>query len=257
VWLDELGRGRDARVGEAARRAGLTAAVFGPVFAGGDVNGVVQFFSHARRPADPGLLQLMSDLSGRIGEYISRAHSAMALRKSESRFRGLFYNVGVAKAIIALPSGLVEAVNPAFSALLGYEPEEVIGKSSEIFSNPGGDDASLMGVVALSPASPAYQADREIRRKDGMLVWASLSVTTTFDDAGQPQNLLFQAQDITKRREAENSLAEAQVQLRHRAGHDALSCSTAIPAQIRQLLTHDAASALAELWPLSPSSRAG
>ena len=136
VWLDDLGQAPDARLSEAAVRAGLTSAAFVPLFAGTEVNGVVQFFSHVRQAADPMLVQLMTDLSRRMGEFISRARSAAALRESESRFRGLFYNVGVAKAIIELPSGLVLAVNPAFSALLGYEPEEVIGKSGGIFSDP-------------------------------------------------------------------------------------------------------------------------
>ncbi|HSO92908.1 MAG TPA: PAS domain S-box protein, partial [Candidatus Dormibacteraeota bacterium] len=223
VWLEDLSLAPDARLAEAAGPAGLTSAVFAPVFAGSEVNGVLQFFSHARRPADPPLLQLMSDLSGRIGEFVSRAQSAVALRVSESRFRGLFYNVGVAKAIIALPSGLVEAINPAFSALLGYEPEEAIGKSSRIFFDLSRHQPSPYAVPAPSPASPAFQGDIELRRKDGVPVWASISVTTIFNDTGQPQNLLFQAQDISKRREAEDSLAEAQMQLRHRAGHDALT----------------------------------
>jgi len=77
--------------------------------------------------------------------------------------------------------------------------------------------------MALSKGSPWYQQESRLFRKDGVPVWVSLSVTATLDDADRPRDILLQAQDITKRREVENSLVEAQLQLRHRAGHDALT----------------------------------
>jgi diguanylate cyclase (GGDEF)-like protein/PAS domain S-box-containing protein len=223
VWLDDLSQAPDARLGEAAGRAGLTSAVFAPLFAGTEVNGVVQFFSHARRPADPTLVQLMSDLSGRMGEFISRTQSAAALRESESRFRGLFYDVAVGQALIRLPEARVLAANPAFCRLLGYAQDELLGQSAGIIADPARGFAAREALAALSITSPSFQVEARLVRKDGGAVWASLSVLATFDDAGKPRNLLLQAQDITQRHEAERSLADAQLQLRHRAGHDALT----------------------------------
>ena len=223
IWLENLQTAPDTHLADAARRAGLASAVFAPLFSGAEVNGVVEFFSHVRQPSDPALVQLMSDLSRRIGEYISRAHSEAALRESESRFRGLFYEVAVGQALIGLPEARVLAANPSFCTLLGYEQDELIGQLTNVIADPARIKTARENIQALSIARPSYQNETRLRRKDGSFVWASISVTATFDDGGKPRQLLLQAQDITQRREAERSLAEAQQQLRHRAGHDALT----------------------------------
>jgi diguanylate cyclase (GGDEF)-like protein/PAS domain S-box-containing protein len=235
LWLEDIQSAPDFRMREAVRAAGLQSAAFAPLFAGTEVNGVVEFFSNARRPSDPELVQLMADLSRRMGEFISRAQAEAALRESESRFRGLFYDVAVGQALIGLPDGLVLAANPAFCSLLGYEQDELVGKSVEIFAEPESGGAAREAVSALSIVSPSYQVESRLIRKDGAAVWASIGVSATFDDAGKPRQLLLQAQDISKRREAERSLAEAQQQLRHRAGHDALT-ELANRAQLQERL---------------------
>jgi diguanylate cyclase (GGDEF)-like protein/PAS domain S-box-containing protein len=223
LWLEDLGQAQGFRLGEAAARSGVSSAVFTPLFAGTEVNGVVQFFSKARRSSDPSLVQLMADLSGRMGEFISRFQSETALRESESRFRGLFYDVTVGQALIGLPEARLLAVNPAFCRLLGYEQSELVGQFARIIADPGRSDTAGDAARALSATSASYETESPLLRKDGTLVWASLSVSATFDDTGHPRQLLLQAQDITQRREAERSLADAQQQLRHRAGHDALT----------------------------------
>jgi len=223
LWFEDLGYSPDVRLGVAGRRAGLVSAIFAPLLAGTEVNGVVQFFSHARHAADPALIQLMADLSRRMGEYISRAQSEAALRESESRFRGLFYDVAVGQALIGLPDTRLLAANPSFCALLGYDQTELIGQSTNVIADPERMETARNNIRSLSIVAPSYQAESRLRRKDGTFVWAAISVSATFDDSGKPRQLLLQAQDITQRREAERSLAEAQQQLRHRAGHDALT----------------------------------
>lgn len=230
VWIEDLARAPDIRLGDAARRDGLTSAAFAPLFAGVEVNGVVEFFSHARHQADPALVQLMADLSRRMGEFISRAQTEAALRDSESRFRGLFYDVAVGQALVDLPDIVVLAANPAFCRLLGYEQEELVGKSGWIFTHPERKGTARGLVGALSPSAPSYQVESRLIRKDGGEVWVSLSVSATFDETGKARRLLVQALDITQRREAERSLAEAQQQLRHRTRHDAL---TELPNRIQ------------------------
>ena len=80
IWLEDIGQASDPLLMEAARRAGLRSAAATPLFSGSDVNGVVEFFSHRSQAAEPMLVQLMSDLSRRMGEYISRAQAEAELR---------------------------------------------------------------------------------------------------------------------------------------------------------------------------------
>ena len=221
--LEDLGDAPDHRLREAARGAGLTSGAFAPLFAGSELNGVVQFFSHDRHPSDPTLVQLMADLSRRLGEYISRAQSEAALRESESRFRGLFHDVAVGQVLVELSSGVIVAANPAFCRMLGYEQHEIVGGAGDRYTAPERRSPGREAVAGLTPDRPHYQVESPLIRKDGSRVWCELGVSATFDDTGKPRQLLLQAQDISQRREAEHSLAEAQRQLRHRAGHDALT----------------------------------
>ena len=223
LWVEDLAQAPDFRLAATAARCGVTSAVFTPLFAGTELNGIVQFFSQARRPSEPSLLQLMGDLSGRMGEFISRTQSEEAHRESEARFRGLFYDVALAQALLSVPQNLILAANPAFCRLLGYEQHELVGKPSQVLIDPERVGPARESLAALTVTSPSYQLDGRLIRKDGEAIWASLSVSALFDEAGQPKTLLVQAQDITQRREAERSLAEAQEQLRHRAGHDAMT----------------------------------
>ena len=80
IWLEDIGQASDPLLIEAARRSGLRSAAATPLFSGSDVNGVVEFFSHRSQAAEPMLVQLMSDLSHRMGEYISRAQAEEELR---------------------------------------------------------------------------------------------------------------------------------------------------------------------------------
>jgi diguanylate cyclase (GGDEF)-like protein/PAS domain S-box-containing protein len=223
IWLEDIGQASDKRLVEAASRSGLRSGAFTPLFSGTEVNGVVQFFSQRRQPADAVLVQLMSDLSRRMGEYISRAQAEAAMRQSESRFRGLFFDVAIGQALISMPDGQVLAVNPAFCRLLGYQPDELIGKPVPVFADPDHGEAVRQAFHLLSRDLPYYSLESQLVRKRGATVWASLSLSATFDDGDRPRNLLIQAQDITKRKQAEVALGEAQGQLLHRARHDALT----------------------------------
>ncbi len=223
LWLEDIQSEPNFRMRDAVRAAGLQSAAFAPLFAGSEVNGVVEFFSTARRPSDPALVQLMTDLSRRMGEYISRAQSEAALRESESRFRGLFFDVAVGQVLVDLSRGVIVAANPAFCRMLGYEQHEIVGQTAERFTAPEREAPGRESVGGLTPDRPHYQVESPLVRKDGSRLWCELGVSATFDDAGRPRQLLLQAQDISQRREAERSLAEAQQQLRHRAGHDALT----------------------------------
>ena len=223
VWLENLQGAVEFRLIQSASAAGLKSAAFAPLFVGTEINGVVEFFSNAHRPPDAALVQLMADLSRRMGEYISRAQTEAALKDSESRFRGLFYDVAIGQALIAMPEGTILAVNPAFCRLLGYQPEELIGKPAQVFADSDHAEAVRKTFTLLSRDLPFYHLESRLRRKRGATVWADLGLSATFGDGDSPRDLLIQAQDITKRKDAEVALEEAQRQLVHRARHDALT----------------------------------
>jgi PAS domain S-box-containing protein len=67
-----------------AAREGFHAAFAFPILLGGDVLGVIDFFSHEIRQPDQELLDMMATLGSQIGQFIERKRAEDALRQSEA-----------------------------------------------------------------------------------------------------------------------------------------------------------------------------
>ena len=67
-----------------AAREGLHAAFAFPILLGGEVLGVIDFFSHEIRQPEQELLNMMAALGSQIGQFIERKRAEDALRRSEA-----------------------------------------------------------------------------------------------------------------------------------------------------------------------------
>src|SRR5262249_4051049 len=67
-----------------AEREGLRAAVGLPIVVGGDVSGVIEFFSRESRPSDPDLLAVMATMGSQIGQFIERKRAEETLRNVQA-----------------------------------------------------------------------------------------------------------------------------------------------------------------------------
>jgi PAS domain S-box-containing protein len=73
----------------AAARSGLHAAFAFPILLGGDVLGVIDFFSRDIRQPDAELLELMASLGSQIGQFIERKRAEEALRVAQAELAHL------------------------------------------------------------------------------------------------------------------------------------------------------------------------
>ena len=104
-------------------------------------------------------------------------------------------------------------VNPAFTRILGWTPDEVIGRSPNDFVHPD-DIATREAALETSFAEPGFQTwESRARAKDGSYRWFQWS--TTVDEANQ--RAYSTGRDITdtrntleRLRRSEKNLAEAQ-----------------------------------------------
>ena len=70
--------------GRVAAREGLHAAFGFPILLGGDVLGVMEFFSHEIRPPDRDLLHMMVTIGSQVGQFIERKQAEDALRYAQA-----------------------------------------------------------------------------------------------------------------------------------------------------------------------------
>ncbi len=128
--------------------------------------------------------------------------------KSEERYRDAVKNSAIGMAILN-PAGRWLEVNPAFCRMLGYSREELLALKSDDLAHPGDSASAHQRRRDLAEGRSApYVVEKRYFHKSGRIVWVQLSVSVVEDEAGVPSgNLFCQAQDITARKLAEESLA--------------------------------------------------
>jgi diguanylate cyclase (GGDEF)-like protein/PAS domain S-box-containing protein len=129
---------------------------------------------------------------------------AAALAESERRFRLMAENAGDLITSID-PRGIRTYVSPSCRALLGYEPDELVGSAAVDIVHP--DDREhiaryLQSVLEDGPAS----AEGRCRHKDGHWVWMETRGRTVLDEQGEVRELQTAARDVTERRTADETL---------------------------------------------------
>lgn len=141
---------------------------------------------------------------------------AGALRESEERFRSAFNYAPIGIALVSA-GGTWLKVNHALCSILGYTESEFLERDfqSVIFPEDLGD--TLVKIHELiSGKSASCQMEQRYLHKSGETVWASWSVSTASESKSNVPNLIFQIQDITARKLAEEKL-------QHEATHDVLT----------------------------------
>src|SRR6267378_5135715 len=79
--------------GPIAEREGLHAAFGFPILLGGEVLGVIEFFSREIRQPDQELLNMLATIGSQIGQFIERKRAETELRESEQNYRMLFESI--------------------------------------------------------------------------------------------------------------------------------------------------------------------
>ncbi|HKZ01032.1 MAG TPA: EAL domain-containing protein [Pyrinomonadaceae bacterium] len=138
----------------------------------------------------------------------------LALRKSEERFRSAFdHAAGMA---LVGPDGRWIEVNRSLSEILGYSEQELLRMDFQSVTYHMDVSSILEQLKYLKPgAGTGLQIEKRFLHKNGDLILVLLSVTAV-DESGHEPNYIFQIQDITDRKRAEERLV-------HDAFHDGLT----------------------------------
>jgi PAS domain S-box-containing protein len=136
------------------------------------------------------------------------------LRQSEERFRATFEQAAVGIVQVGLDGEWLR-LNDKFCDIVGYEREELGAVS--VFELVSPDDFERdfdRGVRMLAGELRDYTEEKLIVGKDGRSVWINLTVSLVHDDADEPRYFIAVAEDIGKRKQAEEERQRTQEQLR-------------------------------------------
>jgi PAS domain S-box-containing protein len=150
------------------------------------------------------------DQNGAVINYVAIKEDISTRREVEEQLRKLSQAVEQSgnTVVIMNQRGLIEYVNPKFTEVTGYSPEEAIGKAT----------AELMQGLDAPPdfrndawwktvnAGLIWRGEFQNHRKDGSVFWESATIAPVQDNNGEIINFVEIKQDITEEKVLQEQL---------------------------------------------------
>jgi PAS domain S-box-containing protein len=149
-----------------------------------------------------------------LEDITQRKEAEQKVEESERQFRLLAEN-SLDMISRIKPDGTRIYVSPAYKTTLGYEPEELIGKSNDAFIHPR--DAHVMESLRniLTHENPTATVIFRTKHKDGHYIWIESTVKAIFDENTRELSEYYTVtRDITQRKKAEEELQESEERYR-------------------------------------------
>ena len=122
------------------------------------------------------------------------------------RFRSAFDHASIGMTLVA-PDGRWLQFNRAFCELVGYDADELLGRTEQDLTHPD-DLAEGLAYMAQTLAGEisAYEREKRYVHKLGHAVWVHMSVALVRSDDGSPLHFISQILDVTERKLAQEAL---------------------------------------------------
>jgi len=181
-----------------------------PILDKGDVTGVLYLENNLTTGAfTPDRVEMLQLLSSQAAISIENSRFYTRLDESERKYRSLYENA-VEGIFQSTPEGRFISVNPAFAGIMGYDsPEDLLSSINDItkqaFVNP--EHRSDFGNI-LAEKGQIIGVETQIYRKDGRVIWVSVSARAVRDINGNVLHYEGSLVDITERKEKEKAQRE-------------------------------------------------
>jgi PAS domain S-box-containing protein len=103
--------------------------------------------------------------------------------------------------------GHITWINPAFTRLTGYAPEEALGQNPRVLKSGQHEPAFYENMWKTILAGRVWHDEIVNRRQDGSLYTEEMTITPVEDARGEISHFIAIKRDITKRKQAEAALA--------------------------------------------------
>jgi PAS domain S-box-containing protein len=149
---------------------------------------------------------------GRISEVALFARDITERKKAEADLRKLYQAIqqSPVSVVITDPEGRIEYVNPKFTEVSGYSLAEAIGENPRLLKSGDTPSEAYDQLWQTISAGRIWRGEFHNKRKSGELFWELASIAPVKDASGKITHFVAVKEDITERRDAEESLRRAQ-----------------------------------------------
>jgi PAS domain S-box-containing protein len=183
-----------------------------PMLSGGRFVGILNFTStNPGRPVSPEQIKALNVLAGAAAAALESASLLEQLRSAQERYRSFAESAGdIIIRYELYPQPHVSYVNPAFSSIVGYSPDEIYADSGLILEIIHPDDRPLKESVLRGEFANGSIVTLRCVNRNGDSVWIEQRNVRVHDTDGRLIAIEGVARDITERRKLEAQLRQAQ-----------------------------------------------
>ncbi len=161
-------------------------------------NGKISFFEARISPSGPDhTVTIVRDIT-------ERKHA-----EARMHLQGAALEAAANAIVITDRNGDIVYVNPAFTELTGHQLSEVLGHSLQIQKSGVHDQVFYETLWNTIGSGSVWHGEITNKRKDGSLYVEEMTITPVLNDDGQIQYYIAIKQDITARKQIEDSLVQA------------------------------------------------
>ena len=210
LWISDVVNDVKFERSHIASRTQIQGAFGFPIQSGGEIFGVMTFFSRAKQMPDEDLLQMMMAIGSQLGQFIQSKRAEAAQQESEARYRDLFENANDLIQSVA-PNGNFLYVNHAWRETLGYSKAEIAQMKVFDIIHPDCLEQCLEKFQRVMSGEKIGQIKVEFITKNGEKISLEGSLNCKLVN-GKPVATRAILRDITERLAAEEALRYQQEQ---------------------------------------------
>lgn len=176
----------------------------------------VEHLETVRKRKDGRLIDISLTLSpikapnGRIAGISAIARDISKRKLAEEQLRKLSRAVeqSPVSVVITDRSGTIEYVNPKFTLITGFTPEEAVGQNPRILKSGEKSPEDYRVLWETITSGNEWRGTFHNKKKNGELYWESASISPIKDSDGNVTHFIAVKEDITAIKEAQEELAK-------------------------------------------------
>jgi PAS domain S-box-containing protein len=140
---------------------------------------------------------------------LRREQAVAAVRENEVQFRTLFEQAAVGVAKLDVRTGTFALVNRRYADLLGCPVQDLLKTDIYAVTHPDDREATRQNMHDLvAGTKPSYTLVKRFTRKDGGIIWASVTASRLWRTGDEPDFAMAVIEDITERKSVEEELRQ-------------------------------------------------